>query len=98
MKLDISEDARADLLDIREFGQQRWGRAQAIDYSTNILAALHDLAEGTTSAPLASDLSPGLRRRFFGRHVVFHRVEQGRLQILRVLHQSQDPGRHLRQR
>lgn len=95
MRLDVSEDARADLGGIRDFGRRRWGLAQARVYSTKLRAEMRALAAGTASGTNAGDVSPGLRRRLCGSHVIFFRTDGDAVRVIRVLGQRQDPGRHL---
>jgi toxin ParE1/3/4 len=40
------------------------------------------------------DVSPGLRRMEYGRHVVFYRADAGSVLVWRILHQSMLPERH----
>jgi hypothetical protein len=43
----------------------------------------------------ASDLRQGYARRLTGSHIIFYRITDGGVDVVRVLHQSMDFDRHL---
>jgi toxin ParE1/3/4 len=96
MRLVVSEEAAVDLDDILAYSVREWGAAQGVDYVRAINEAFGKLTAGTLSGTRADDLAPGLRRLVAGSHVVWFRVADDQLLVIRVLHQSRDAGRWVR--
>lgn len=92
MKLDLSEDALADLDEILSYSIREWGLVRAFDYVAGIRARADALARGELSGVRADDIAPGLRRQPSGSHAIWFRIEGDRLKVIRVLHQSRDAG------
>lgn len=95
MKLDIAVEAGKDLADILRYGREQWGTARAERYAADLGERMRARATGRLSGTSAEGLVPGLRRLVSGGLIIWFRVEAGRLQVLRVLHQSRDTGRWL---
>lgn len=92
----LTPAAIADIEDIWTYTEQRWGTAQAERYVSMVGSACQGLAQGTTFSQDASHLRAGYRRAHVGSHILFFRTDPaGRITIVRVLHQSMDPDRHL---
>ena len=87
--------AEADLADIYQYTQSRWGRTQAISYVRNLNAAFLGLINQPASGQDRSELNPGLRSLQQGSHVIFYRPVTEGIVVVRVLHQSMDVQRHL---
>lgn len=92
----ISPAARDDLTAIYRVGEQTWGQSQSVKY----LRRLREQFWSLTQFPLVGierlDLLPGMRSLPVASHVVFYRLADDRVEIVRVLHGRQDPSRHLR--
>jgi toxin ParE1/3/4 len=92
----ISAAARDDLAEIHRIGKQTWGNAQSREY----LGRLKDQLWALTEFPLVGvdrkDLLPELRSLPIASHIVFYRLANGCVEIVRLLHGRQDPHRHLR--
>jgi toxin ParE1/3/4 len=95
MRLDVSQAARADLMEIHAYSRRMWGIARATAYLGGLREALRSLARGDASGQRADDVTADLRRLVVGSHVVWFRIEDESLRIIRVLHQSRDAGRWL---
>ena len=93
MRIIVLPAARDDLREIWRFGVLTWGEAQADRYSDTLDAAIDGLGVLPYMGPAANDVSPGLRRLVVRSHVVFYRVEDEAMRIIRVLHGSRDAGR-----
>ena len=91
----LSPAAQADLENIWDYTVERWGEAQAEDYTRNIQAACEALSEGTMIIRSAEEVRAGYRKVAVGSHVMFFRMGSGVVEIIRILHQSMDVERHL---
>jgi toxin ParE1/3/4 len=92
----LSLDARIDLADIALHTQQEWGEEQSILYSTTIETAIARLAYYPEMGQRRDQIFPGCRVQRVERHVLYYRITNGTLEVLRILHQRVDPVRHLR--
>ena len=93
----LTPKAEADLDDIGDY----LAESQSEDYAESYLLKLELQLELLLSQPMmgrnAQELRPELRRFPFQKHVVFyHSIQQG-IEIIRILHQSQDIDRVFQQ-
>jgi len=95
MKFVISSRARDDLRSIWLFGAEHWSRARANLYQSVLKDSIHFCASFPGTGELRSMTSGEFRALLSGSHVIYFRVENGRVEIVRILHQSQDGKRHL---
>lgn len=96
LEIRLSEAARTDLIDIWAETFRKWGSAQADAYLDDIDRALNGLTDNPLMGSDCSDLLQGARRLITGRHVAFYEVDERAILVIRVLHQSMDMPRHLR--
>jgi toxin ParE1/3/4 len=99
----LGAEAERDLTDIVRWTARHFGAAQARFYRQAILAAIRDLENGpdTPGSKARDEILPGLRtlhvarhgRR--GRHFLMYRASGHHIDILRILHDSMELGRHL---
>ncbi|MBX3194679.1 MAG: type II toxin-antitoxin system RelE/ParE family toxin [Schumannella sp.] len=87
--------ARRDLLEIWDYTAGLWGVARAESYIGEIGAALERIAVDPARGRTCDEIRPGYRRYGIGSHVVFYLETEDTVDIVRVLHQRLDPGRHL---
>jgi len=92
----LSEAARTDLIEIWSETFQKWGPEQADTYLDDINRTLNGLVDNPRMGTDCSDLLKGARRLITGRHVVFYEIGESAIFVVRVLHQSMDVPRHLR--
>ncbi|MEW6751412.1 MAG: type II toxin-antitoxin system RelE/ParE family toxin [Candidatus Latescibacterota bacterium] len=91
----LSSAARDDLLSIWAYSAQRWGEDEA---DLHLDALVLRFAWLTRNAGLwhpRPELGSGLYSYPEKSHVIFLRQGDDRLEIVRVLHASMDPGRHV---
>lgn len=93
MKLEFTQDANADLDGIWTYSLGVWGAVTAADYLDRIADSTEALARGDLSGRAADAVRPGLRRLVVGSHVIWFRIVEDTLTVVRVLHQSRDAGR-----
>lgn len=87
----ISRTARRDLAAIDDYTARHWGDAQARRYIAALWAAFDALAARPRLGRTRPGLPATLRLHKVGSHyVVYRRGPDGRVEIVRVLHQSMD--------
>ena len=94
MRLRLSSDAYDDLAEISEFGSTQWGEDVARAYTDELVLRLNRLIYHPESGPPEERIA-GFRRLSFGRHIAYYRIERFDILIVRVLHASRDPVRHI---
>lgn len=90
----LSPRAEADLEEIWLYTFKNWSLEQADSYHAAIVEAFDDLANGRKiGRPV--DIRDGYFKHSVGSHLVFYRLTESDLVVVRVLHQRMDVGRHL---
>lgn len=77
--------ARADLRDIGDYSDTRWGKAQAQRYLEAIADSFDQIAKMPLAGSDQADVSPGLRKWRSGSHNNFYRVRGDVVLSVRVL-------------
>ena len=90
----LSPRAKADLEEIWLFTYRNWSIEQADGYHAAILDAFDGLATGSKTGRIV-DIRDGYFKYAVGSHLVFYRLTERELIVVRVLHQRMDVGRHL---
>lgn len=92
LTLYVAPEAKTDLKDIYRFGLRQWGKVQSEKY----LAQLEDVFWSLTEQPCMGaerhELQNDIRAIVVASHTIFYRVTDIQLQIVRVLHNRQDPN------
>lgn len=91
----LAPAAERDLETIWRYTQQEWGLEQANRYIDILEAAFARLAESPKSAPACEHIRPGYRRHSVARHMVYFRITDYGIAIIRILHERADAPRHL---
>lgn len=91
----LSPRAEADLEEIWDYTAARWSEDQAEDYIRNIWEAIGTVAEKPGKGLSCDDVRLGYRKYCVGSHVLFFRYTGTKIDIVRILHQRMDFGRHL---
>ena len=91
----LSPAAEADVEEIWDYTVRNWGEAQAERYTRDIRDACEALGDGTLSGRSAENIRAGYRKAVVGSHVVFYRVRDDVVEVIRILHQSMDVGRRI---
>ncbi len=90
----LSPMAEADLEEIWLYTLKRWSIQQADIYHNSLVSAFEGLAAGTKQGRPAEAL-PDFQKYLCGSHVVYFLDYAEHLDVIRILHQSQDAKRHL---
>ncbi|WP_353217232.1 type II toxin-antitoxin system RelE/ParE family toxin [Sandarakinorhabdus sp.] len=91
----LSPRAQRDLEALFDDTVDRWGLAQAMRYTDLIEAACAALAAAPYQAPACDHIRPGYRRRAVEQHIIYFRVQDDGIAIIRILHQRMDASRRL---
>lgn len=97
-RLELTEEADADLRSLLEYTLANWGGEQRDHYAERIMGAIRELLSHPQLGSVRDDISPGLRNRRAGQHVIFYRVFEQSIRVIRILHVKTDPSRRLQGR
>ncbi len=89
-KLRLADPARKDLVEIGKYTWQTWGAAQKRKYLGQIKNAFKIIKDRPEIGPPRDDIDIGLRSHPVNRHIIYYRIGEKELIIVRVLHQSMD--------
>jgi toxin ParE1/3/4 len=87
--------AERDLIEIWLYTAREWGADQADLYLDALEAALARLREHPRIGTDAAEIRAGYRRLSAGQHRIYYRVEDGAIEVVRVLHVSRDAAAQL---
>lgn len=91
----LSPAAERDLEGIWKYTRREWGLEQADRYTDLLTAAFKVLAEAPKSAPVCDHIRPAYRRRNAERHMIYFRITEYGIAIIRILHERMDAPHHL---
>ncbi len=91
----LSPRAKADIDAVWDYTAEHWGDDQAERYIRALMKAIDIVARDPGKARVSDDIRPGYRRYRAGSHVIFFRLVEGQIDIVRILHQSMDFDRRL---
>ena len=90
MKVVISGEARGDLTAIAVY-IARDNPARARSFAAELLGKALDIGTMPEGFPLVPGLARrGIRRRVYGRYLIFYRIESDQVTVLHVLHGARD--------
>ena len=92
----ISPSARDDLKQIYQYGALNWGTPRATSYLEHLKEQLWHLTEHPEMGVMRDELLPAIRSLSVDSHVVFYRLQELQVQIVRILHARQDPQLHIK--
>ncbi len=91
----LSPRAQADVQEIWAYSRERWGPDQAEAYIRQIQRALQTLAADPRRGRACDHIRAGYSRFSVEQHVVFYRLTEEAIDVVRILHQRMDFDRHL---
>ncbi|MCL1080128.1 type II toxin-antitoxin system RelE/ParE family toxin [Parashewanella spongiae] len=95
LNLVLSPIAKVDIQDIYRYGLLNWGSKVATVYIDTLKSHLYSLTEQPFMGVERSILLPNIRSFPSEKHMIFYRVESEKIEIIRILHERQDPQRHI---
>lgn len=90
LRIEIAPRARRDIRSIRLYGLAHWDEHRADSYSEAIQESFERIRENPQLGIVRKDLVPGLRAHRVNRHVIFYRINDDVIEVVRILHERQD--------
>ena len=84
-KYRLTQKAEHDLLNIALYGIEQFGAEQSRRYYNKLQERFDKLAEQPERYPLVEHIRKGYRRSVCGVHSIYYRIDQGGVEIVRVL-------------
>jgi len=91
----LSPAAQSDVAEIWDFTARNWGIDQAEAYIRRIKSAVLTIAEDHRLGRSCDYVRTGYWKYAVGSHVLFYKVDQSGVDIVRILHAHMDFERHL---
>ncbi|MFV0576796.1 MAG: type II toxin-antitoxin system RelE/ParE family toxin [Vibrio sp.] len=91
----LSKKAEEDFGAIYEYTFLNFGEDQADDYTEDMERCLSVLSEAPFIGRDCANLRHGIRRHDHKKHVIFYRIREMDIFIIRILHQQMNPILHL---
>ena len=86
----LSERTRADLIDIYDFTESRFGKYQAEAYYAGLIRFFELLADFPLIGQQVDELAVGHRRFRFQSNLIFYTVQPDHVEIRAIIHAAQD--------
>jgi toxin ParE1/3/4 len=86
----LTAKALADLKSIASYTEDTWGREQRNKYLAKLDECFHILAAKPHMGRSCDDISMGYRKYHVGRHLIFYRLSDKDIEIIRILHDRMD--------
>ena len=93
-KLKVTAKARYDLLQIGRYTESKWGKNQRNHYLKQLDEAFNLIAANPKIGKDSSHVLTAYRSFQQGSHVVYYK-ESNVIEIIRVLHEQMDVGKHI---
>lgn len=92
----LSKKAQEDLLKIWLYTVETWSGRQADIYYNNLIQSFEYISDNPDNAGRSyEEVRFNYRGVHCGRHIIFYRkLKNGRVRIIRILHEKMDFGRH----
>ncbi len=91
----ITAKAIDDLRSIGRYTQNHWGREQRNKYLSMLNDCFHTIAYQPRIGVTCDNIRSGYRKYHVGRHLIFYRQINSRIEIIRILHDNMDIESHL---
>ena len=87
--------AQADLDEIWDYTVERWGIEQAETYTRQLAKHIQAIADNPALGHECDEVQAGYRQYPSGSHVLFYRLTDGGIEVVRILHERMDYERHI---
>jgi toxin ParE1/3/4 len=94
-RLEFTPRARRDIEEIWDYSFNHFGAEHAEAYIRDLQRAAQAIAQDPRRGRACDDIRAGYRKFLVGSHVLFFRVTEERVIVVRILHQRMDFERHL---
>ncbi len=89
-RLVLAPEAKRDFRDILMFTERRWDKEQRSRYKARLDQSLRDLTRFPARGRSRDDVLPGLRGLPVESHIVYYRVDDQAINVVRILHGAMD--------
>jgi toxin ParE1/3/4 len=93
-RLRISREAQRDLFSIADYSEREWGADAKLKYMDRIATRFESLRRHPNLGRPRTEFGPSLFSILCGGHIIFYRVTDNEVKVVRVLHQRMDFGAH----
>ncbi len=90
LKVIFKDQAISDLEDIWAFTFHTWSKTQADRYHSMIINEIEFLSANSTSSTDQSHIRSGYRSSKVNSHIIFFRIFEKEIEIVRILHERMD--------
>ena len=87
--------AENDLIDIWQYSYDKWGADKAAEYLMQLNAGMQGLTNNPQLGKSREHIRIGYRSIQINHHVIYYRLGDKFIDIIRVLHESMLPTKHL---
>ncbi|PIQ42229.1 MAG: plasmid stabilization protein [Thalassolituus sp. CG17_big_fil_post_rev_8_21_14_2_50_53_8] len=91
----LTPDAQSDLIEIRHFTLERWGKAQSQKYLSELRQTIRLLAETPSLGKSRPDVGTEVSSFPHVSHVIYYVLHEQQLVVFGVLHKRMVPVNHL---
>ncbi|MDR0805291.1 MAG: type II toxin-antitoxin system RelE/ParE family toxin [Enterobacteriaceae bacterium] len=97
MSVSFTKIAREHIRAIRIYSTHQWGKDVAEAYATSLRVTMTDILDPHPSSGRnrSADLHLGVLSFPVESHIIYYQIVATGIEVLAVLHQSQDPHKHL---
>ena len=93
---ELTKEADADLEDIFDYTEKSQSRNQAIVYLSNIEDLFFQLCKQPNLGRTRKEIKEGIFSIAFQKHIIFYKIIENKLLIIRVLHERRDMPKNLK--
>ena len=91
----LSPAAQSDLDEIWNYSAEHWGADRADSYVRDLIGAVEKIAAGKRRGRACDEIRQGYFKYSCEQHVLFYRMSDEALDVVRILHQRMDLKRRL---
>jgi toxin ParE1/3/4 len=89
-KIELSNTAETDIMDIASYTRRRYGAEQVKKYTSMLFQQMKLLAQVPQAGHMRTDLPEGYKAKNAGEHIIVYTEQQGTIYVARILHGSMD--------
>ncbi|GJL76643.1 type II toxin-antitoxin system RelE/ParE family toxin [Nitrosomonas sp.] len=90
----ITDPARDDLEAIAVYSFIKWGEERTNKYTEDLYKTITNIANNPDTGKSRYGVPKVIKGRKSGHHVIFYRIVDQTIFVMRILHESMDHGRH----
>jgi toxin ParE1/3/4 len=91
----LTDNAKRDFREILRYTRRKWGEQQRDTYEARLVAVMERVASFPLLGAARDDLGEGVRVQAAENHMIVYRLEDDKVEILRLLHQRMETPLHL---